>query len=254
MSSDIRFADCEPAQVTSDFDLARAYYAGGYNKRSAWYKWDKGPFSPPFLLESPATGAEVNYTVYFNSFTGGTCPQTECHLQCTNQTINLVTGGTTGVSTTFCINGERPIYNFDIVFESEGDRLALPAVFDFTFEDSIGNTFTRTIQSLSGVKPMNPMVGTVTDESGATKAHIGVVLRTSAFNEITEDNLTQYIIERCDWPNRTNIRTFRGPLNNPSNSKLYTDSDIAEGQEVAYRIRFKNEFGEESLNSDWIIG
>lgn len=254
MAYDVKYADCVPNVVTSDVNVARGYYAGGYTPRSAWYEWDKGPFEPPFLLESPSTGSTVNYSIYFNSFTGGTCPTLNCHLQCTNQSINLVTGGTTGVTTTFCLDGERPIYNFDVNFETEGDRLALPANFQFTFEDSLGNQIERQVQSISGIKPMQPMVGVVTDESGAAKAHVGIVLRTVGFKEINQESLTQFLIERCDWPSRTNTRIFKGPLNNPPASKLFTDTNIAAGQEVAYRIRFRNKWGEESLNSDWIIG
>lgn len=254
MPYDIKFADCKPMMVTNDNSLSLAYYVGNYTKRAAWYDWNKGPFAPPFLLESPSSGATASYTVYFNSFTGGLCPTLDCHLQCTNQTISLVTGGTTGTSVNFCLNGERPIYHFDVVFSDEGERNGLPAQFQFTFEDSLGNQNEMVVQSISGVKPMNPLVGVVVDETNVAKAHVGVVLKTVTFQDLTEENLTQFIIERCDWPSRTNVRTFRGPLNNPPAGKLFTDRDIATGQEVAYRVRFENKWGEESKNSDWVIG
>lgn len=254
MPHDVRYADCTPNMITQDFDLARAYYAANYTPRSSWFKWQKGPFSPPFLLSSPSSGASVNYSIYFNEFNGGVCPTIDCHLQCTSQTIDLVTGGVTGSSVTFCINGEKPIYNFDVSFDTEGDRLSLPASFNFVFEDSLGNQVIQEVQSLSGIQPMNPMVGVVTDSSGKSKAHIGVVMRTIGFNEISEDSLTQFIIERCDWPSRTNIRTFKGPLNVSGSNNLYTDTTVTNGQEVAYRVRFENTWGEESLNSDWIVG
>ena len=254
MPHDIKWADCIPNKNTDDLNLAISYFGGGYTPRAAWKKWMKGPFPPPFLIEAPTAGTTTNFSVYFNEFTGGTCGPLDCNLQCTNQSIVLVTGNLSGSSTSFCLEGERPIYHFDLEFETEGDRLALPATFQFVFEDNLGNQFTQEVESISGIQPMNPIVGVETDSSGASLAHVVIILRTIGFNEIKEKNLTQFIIERCDWPSRTNIRTFKGPLNNPAFTKLFTDHDISSGQEVAYRIRFKNMWDEESLNSNWIIG
>lgn len=254
MPHDVKFADCEPNIVTQDNQLAVAYYVGNYLPRSAWYEWQKGPLVPPFLLQGVSTGTTTTYSIYFNAFTGGSCPELDCHVQCTNQNISLVTGGSTGVTTTFCINGERPIYHFDIEYETEGDKLALPAYFNFTFEDSLGNTYTQQVESIMSIKPAQPIVGVVIDDSSKAKAYVSVIPQTAGFTQLNLDNLQQYVIERCDWPSRTNVRIFKGPINSTMRSTLYTDEDISKDQEVAYRVKFLNNFGEESLNSDWTIG
>jgi hypothetical protein len=254
MPYDIKFADCLPDVVTNNFDLARAYYAGSYGPRSAWYEWSKGPFPPVFSIEYSGNGLTGSYSIYFNSFTGGSCPTFDCHLQCTNQSIYLITGDSTGTTTSFCIDGDRPIYRFNVLYETIEDKLSLPAQFAISFEDSLGNVNVNSVQSISPVKPLAPLVGVKVDESASAKAFVGISLSTEGFNKIEEDGIESFKIERCDWPSRTNKRSFVSYIDKTKNNNIYIDNDLSSGHEVAYRIRFKNKWNEESQYSDWSVG
>lgn len=254
LPSDAKFADCEPSVVNTNSTLANAYFIADYSKRSAWFNFSKGPSIAPFILSSSVNDSTVSYTVYFNSFTGGTCPNNYCSIQCTNQDFYLVTGNNTGSTNQFCINNDNFIYHFDVSFDSTGDITALPANFNFTFEDQLGNQTPLNVQSIANIIPAAPVVGVELRSDGVTKAYIGVIPRTQDYTELDEDNLEQYLIERCDWPTYSNIKSFRGYINHPSNDYMYTDGLISSGNTVAYRVKFKNKWGEVSQPSSWTIG
>ena len=254
LSHDIKFADCEPTVISSNSTLANAYFIADYTKRSAWYHFNKGPFAPPFLLSSIINDSIVSYTIYFNTFTGGTCPTNYCNIQCTNEDFYFISGNVTGAPVQFCFNNDNFIYHFDVAFDSTGDITALPANFNFTFEDQLGNQNSLDVQSIANIIPAAPVVGVELRSDGVTKSYVAVIPRTQDYTELTEDNLEQYIIERCDWPSYSNIKTFRGFINYPSTDYMYTDSLISSGQTVGYRVKFKNKWGELSQPSSWTIG
>jgi len=249
-----RFADCLPTVYTDDLTLARAYLTQNYIPRSAWKKWEKGPFPPPFLITSSTSGTTVSYNIFFNEFSGGSCPQFNCNILCTTQGIVLTQGGTTVNNTTFCIDGERPIYHFDVSFSTAGEITALPASFVFSFTDQSTNVTTIEVQSIGNIIPTAPLAGAEIDQSGVVRIYVAPLFRTAVGEaKVTAEGLDQYIIERCDWPSQTNIKTFKGLLNVPGDTSLFTDTDVSAGHQVGYRIKFHNQFGETSQFSAWQV-
>lgn len=251
LPSSVKFADCEPNLFVSHQQLEYAYILGNYIPRSMWYTFEKGPTPPPFtIVPAGNTGLTETYSIYFNNFEGSNCPSFNCNLQCATQTIHFITGSYTGSSVDFCINGDRPVYHFDLQFNSSSERLGLPGQFTFTYEDTLGNTYTEYIESIGSIKPAAPIVG-ISRSNGIAKAYIGVILRTSTFLEIDEDNIVQYIVEKCNWSSQTNVATFKGYKNKGSDAS-FTDI-VATNDVVGYRVKFRNRWNEESLYSDWVL-
>lgn len=257
LPEEIRFADCCPIVYTTDFQLSRAYLIQNYVPRSTWEWFNKGPIPPPIYIDTNLNGNIANYTIYFNNFGGSQCPSFNCNLQCTNQSVILATGGTNTNTGTFCINGERPIYNFSIEFSNTENREAYPANFSFTFIDGLSNTNVLNVDSISYIKPINPTLALDTKIGGEIIIYVGIPYLTKSFVSLDTTKINGYIIEKAYGPNKTNKRTFTGPnplsQDNESSlhNNLFIDSDIVSNEDISYRVLFKNIHNEQTQWSNW---
>jgi len=164
-------------------------------------------------------------------------------------------------STTFCINGERPSYHFSVTYESEGDRQSLPSTFRFKFEDSNSNFQIIDVDSITNIVPMSPMTASTYDpDNGSQTNHVGVVYKTYRFNAV--NGITQFKIQKsinggktihsdlCSWWNVIDENQNFKPK---KHRNYFTDKDITSEDVPAYRVSFRNEYGEESRWSDWAV-
>jgi len=258
--SSIDWADCEPVIRTTDYILSRSYLLQGYTERSAWYKFDKGPFPPPILIRSELQGNQATYSVFFNQFAGGVCPQYLCDLSCTNQVVTFTDPGQQNpISTNFCINGERPAYHFTVTFLSEGVREAQPVEFTFVFEDTLGNTKSINIKSISHIKPMMPIAAPIYDSDGRPTAYIGIGYRTHGMVDIASD-ISKFKIQKSFDGGTSDIHDFTSwtPIEDSSDitrprrhSNRFTDRDVRTDSRAWYRCAFANTYNEVSQWSEW---
>lgn len=250
LSYDIKFSDCEPTVQTPEHDLAIAYLVNGYTRRSAWTRFDKGPTPPPIEIRSTVTSVGVEYSIYFNSFAGGECPTSLCNLNCTNLDITFTQGSNPTVNTTYCINGERPAYHFNVSFSSTGEREATPTNLSFQFLDSNANSRTIAIQSIGHIKPQKPTVGF----TSMPKTYVGVVYKTITDIDLTSDDITKLIIQRSKWSTSSGARTFFIDKTNALggfHDNVFTDSYASKNEVYGYRVAFINKYNEQTQWSDW---
>lgn len=257
MPEEVRFADCQPTVYTTNFQLARAYLVQNYLPRSAWKRFDKGPFPPPILLQSNLAGNTASYTVYFNEFAGGQCPTLNCNLQCTNQDVLLSVIGVPNATGTFCIGGDRPIYNFSITFENDTNRETVPVDLVFTFTDGLSNVNNITIQSISYIVPTKPVVAPWIDSENTPIVYVGIPYFTRDFRKLSTPQIDSYIVEKGRGPTKTDRRTFTGPNKMTSGEKYDThdntfiDRDVITNEQTSYRVAFRNIYGEQTQWSEW---
>lgn len=250
LSYDIKFSDCEPTVQTPEPQLAIAYLVGGYTRRSAWVRFDKGPTPPPIKIESRVTSVGVEYSVYFNSFVGGDCPSSLCNLTCTNLGITFTQDSNPTVDTTYCLNGEKPAYHFSVSFSSSGEREATPTNLSFEFLDSYGNDKTIDIQSIAHIKPLKPNV-CFTPQN---KVYVGIAYKTFNEYDLTTDDIARLIIQRSKWSSMSEAKTFYiDRLNSDGgfHDNVFTDTTASVGHVYGYRVSYINKYGEQTLWSDW---
>lgn len=255
LPEEVRFADCKPIVYTTDEQLAGAYLVQNYIPRSAWSWFDKGPFPPPFLLESTLENNTAYYTIYFNGFEGGQCPTFLCNLQCTTQDVVLSTNGNPSFTGSYCINGERPIYNFSIDFSSTSNRENNPLNLSFTFTDSLSNTYVSDFQSVSYIVPIKPNTAFVDNGDSTYSAYVGIVKKTRTFNDI--NYVKKFKIQKAVGTTKNIIDTIVGPeqvLSSTYNlhNNIFIDNNVTAGSVISYRIQFENEYGETTQWSEWV--
>jgi hypothetical protein len=261
-TNSIGWADCEPFQRTTDYILARSYLIDGYTQRSAWYRFDKGPFPPPiFISVTPLGSNGALYSVFFNTFNGAACPTLNCNISCLTQTVifNDPTGQDP-TTNTFCIDGERPVYHFTVTFSSTGQREATPIVFNFTFSDTLNNSNELIVNSISMIRPLKPVAGVLYDkEDGRPVVHMGIGYRTMGYTDLKND-ITQFKIQKSidrgttvleDFTSWWNTEGVEKPIIGQRHRNKFTDRDVVSNSWVSYRTIFKNIYGETSKWSDW---
>lgn len=254
LPSSLNIEDCIPFKVMSDEDLAVAYLVNGYANRSAWKAFNKGPIPPPISISSEFLDGKTTYSIYFNAFEGGNCPAMTCDLSCMTHSVALSTGGVTVSDISYCINGERPAYFFDVNYTGEGDRYGIPAQFNFTFTDSNNNESLVSISSISQIKPLKPNVGIVT-EDGVSTAYVGPIFKTVNYVDIGSDDITDFKIERLEQLKKTasytTVSWTKIEATSPKVHDNLFEDKIDYDRPYYYRVKFKNKYGEESQWSDY---
>jgi hypothetical protein len=253
--TNINVSDCHPSIVNTDTTLANLYIAGSYIYRSAWSNLAKGPVPPPMILVPDVSGSTVGYEVYFNNFTGGSCPPQACNFQCLNQTVTFTDPSATTEINTYCLNGEIPLYRFTVEYSTEGDRESTPAEFSFSFEDSNGNSNTVSLYGLAGVKPLKPnavMIDYNDSRNTTSQALIGINYITVGNAEIPLNHIESFSLERALGDN---LATARIIINKKKleghHDLLFYDKDAPSDKTLSYRTKLHTIYGEDTQWSDW---
>ena len=262
LPQDVNVSDCNPLVVSTDAELATKYLINNYPYRSAWKSFSKGPVPPPFYLVAEVTGSTVGYSVYFNRFTGGSCPPESCQFQCLNQSVNFVDpSGSTAIST-YCLNGEVPLYRFEVAYSSQGARESAIASFSFTFSDSNGNSSLVNVNGISGVKPMRPnaVITAYQDKTDTTyMALVAINDRTISGAAIDIGQIETFTLQRVygdnfKVPEEIIVNRYFPGVNKISdnNDLIFEDRDVRNDISISYRTKFNSKYGESSQWSDWV--
>jgi len=259
---DINIGDCSPLVVNTDAELAQKFLVRGYPYRSAWATFSKGPVPPPFYLVADVSGANVGYSVYFNKFTGGTCPPESCQFQCLNQTISFIDPSGQSTISNYCFNGEIPLYHFEVAYTGQGARESEIASFSFTFSDSNGNSSVVNISGISGIKPMRPNAAIVPYSDKTATTYLAVVAvndRTISGEALDLSQITSFSIQRVYGDNFSTPETIfvnksiRSMSNISSHHDLiFEDKDVRNDIQISYRTKFHSVYNESSQWSDWV--
>ena len=253
--TNVNVSDCHPSLVNSNANLSIMYIAGSYIYRSAWSTLNKGPTPPPMTLVADVSGSTVGYEVYFNQFTGGPCPPQACNFQCLNQTVTFVDPAFASGISTYCLNGEIPLYRFTVEYNSEGDRESTPASFSFSFEDANGNSNTVDLYGLAGVKPLPPNALFVSydDTREVTpESIIGINYITVGNAAIPLSEIESFSIDRAYGDNLLTARTIiKQKKLEGHHDLLFYDRDIPSDKMISYRTKLHTIYGEDTQWSDW---
>lgn len=247
----INVSDCKPNVVSSDTNLYNLYFNQGYETRSAWSNWEKGPLPPPFLLSSVSTGLTSEYIIYYRSFDNSTCPSYVCSINCTSQDIMLYSGETYLTGSTFCVEGTNPIYRFSVSYSSESAKQNIAASFNLRYTDELGNINDQQFNSIKYIVPRKPLVNAVNNSYGSKDVYVLVMPFSENWTSIDFEDLDQFVIEKSENNTNSFRVVYEGWLNKDKRSFLFVDKNIPLTKDLSYRVKFRNSLLEETEHSDW---
>lgn len=258
----VNISDCHPFVVSTDTELATQYLINSYPYRSAWKTFTKGPVPPPFYLVAEVDGSSVGYSVYFNRFTGGSCPPESCQFQCLNQTVTFVDPTGSSRISTYCLDGEVPLYHFEVSYSGQGARESQIAAFSFTFADSNGNSSLVNIQGISGIKPMRPNAAMVPHQDKTDTTYMAIVAvndRTVSGSALDMSQVESFTVQRVYGDNFQVPEEIIIKKSLPGSSRIaghhdliFEDKGVRNDIQISYRTKFNSKYGETTQWSDWI--
>ncbi|MCB1713115.1 MAG: hypothetical protein KDH96_11780, partial [Candidatus Riesia sp.] len=213
-------------ELIMDGQIPQAYGVDYPNESASYvYLWNKGVLPSPVGL----------------TYTDGVLGVTFEYLGDVSCTCDLTCSTASGVTHTlsFCPDDKQTIRLYQDTASQDPYSILVQ------LQDAVGNLSELSIQSVFGTKPKKP---DVVKKIQPKRLEVNVT-KISA-NGIELDDSVQYQVLKFEGTS-SNISIWKDWSNHSWNH--FIDYDILDNKTYGYAVRFKGQFGDESIQSDWTI-